>query len=267
MKLEINLADREEVAAGHTLLAVILQGLPQRSLFEEFKEAQAADARVPVHVVNTEPSPAEVFGGPLAPSMSPGAEASTSAPPPPVATAPTSSTLGGASSAAPAASVELDSKGLPWDERIHASTKSKLASGEWKNKRGIPPERITAVEAELRASLGASSAPLAPAVAAAPLPPVAPIATTPAPAAPVGASSPTTTTLPPVAPAVSADPADFTQLMPRISAAVAGGVLPATALNDACVANGLPSIVGLQQNPAYVPLVWAFLKQQYPALA
>lgn len=263
MKLEINLADREEVAAGHTLLAVILQGLPQRSLFEEFKEAQAADTRAPLHVVNTEPSPAEVFGGPLAPSMSPGAEASTSAPPPPVATAPTTTTLGAVSSAAPAASVELDSKGLPWDERIHASTKSKLASGEWKNKRGVPPERITAVEGELRASLGAAPAPLA--VAAAPLPPVAPIATTQAPAAPVGASSPTTTTLPPAAPVV--DPADFTQLMPRVSAAVAGGVLPATALNDACVANGLPSIVGLQQNPAYVPLVWAVLKQQYPALA
>ena len=265
MKLEINLADREEVAAGHTLLAVILQGLPQRSLFEEFKEAQAADTRAPLHVVNTEPSPAEVFGGPLAPSMSPGAEASTSAPPPPVATAPTTTTLGVASSAAPAASVELDSKGLPWDERIHASTKSKLASGEWKNKRGVPPERVTSVEAELRASLGAAPAPLA--VAAAPLPPVAPIATTLAPAVPVGASSPITTPLPPVAPAVSADPVDFTQLMPRVSAAVAGGVLPPTALNEACVANGLPSIVGLQQNPAYVPLVWAFLKQQYPALA
>lgn len=265
MKLEINLADREEVAAGHTLLAVILQGLPQRSLFEEFKETQAADARVPLHVANAEPTAAEVFAAPLAPSTSPAPAPSTSAPLPPVATAPTTTTLGGASSAAPAASVELDSKGLPWDERIHASTKSKLASGEWKNKRGVPPERITAVEAELRASLGAAPAPLAPVAAAAPLPPVAPIATTPAPAAPVGASSPTTTTLPPAAPVV--DPADFTQLMPRVSAAVAGGVLPATALNDACVANGLPSIVGLQQNPAYVPLVWAFLKQQYPALA
>jgi len=55
--------------------------------------------------------------------------------------------------------------------------------------------------------------------------------------------------------------------MPRVSAAVAGGLLPANALNDACVANGLPSIVGLQQNPACVPLVWATLRMQYPALA
>lgn len=267
MELKINLADREEIAASVSLLQLILSELPQLPLYDEFMAAQAADPRAPLHVVNTEPSPAEVFGGPLAPSMSPGAEASTSAPLPPVATAPTTTTLGAVSSAAPAASVELDSKGLPWDERIHASTKSKLASGEWKNKRGVPPERITAVEAELRASLGAAPAPLAPVAAAAPLPPVAPIATTPAPAAPVGASLPTTTTLPPVAPVASADPADFTQLMPRVSAAVAGGVLPATALNDACVANGLPSIVGLQQNPAYVPLVWAFLKQQYSALA
>lgn len=267
MKLEIDLADREEVAAAHTLLAVILQGLPQRPLFEEFKEAQAADARVPLHVANAEPTAAEVFAAPLAPSTSPAPAPFTSAPPPPVTTAPTTSTPGPASSVAGAASVELDSKGLPWDERIHASTKSKLASGEWKNKRGIPPERITTVEAELRASLGATPAPLAPAVAAAPLPPVAPTATTPAHAAPVGASSPTTTPLPPVAPAANADPVDFTQLMPRVSAAVAGGLLPPTALNEACVANGLPSIVGLQQNPAYVPLVWAFLRQQYPSLA
>ena len=94
----------------------------------------------------------------------------------------------------------------------------------------------------------------------------APVSSAP-PAAGVGVSSATVTSSPPVAPVASADPADFTQLMPRVSAAVAGGLLPPTALNEACVANGLPSIVGLQQNPAYVPLVWAFLRQQYPSLA
>lgn len=46
--------------------------------------------------------------------------------------------------------IELDADGLPWDERIHAGSKTKTAKGVWKKRRGVQPVTITEVEAELR---------------------------------------------------------------------------------------------------------------------
>lgn len=46
---------------------------------------------------------------------------------------------------------ELDSAGLPWDERIHAKTKGQKADGTWKRGRGVDDATVAAVEAELRA--------------------------------------------------------------------------------------------------------------------
>jgi hypothetical protein len=48
----------------------------------------------------------------------------------------------------------VDSKGLPWDERIHASSKGKSADGSWRYRRGSEKAQILAVENELRARLG-----------------------------------------------------------------------------------------------------------------
>lgn len=91
------------------------------------------------------------------------------------------------------ASEELDPRGFPWDERIHSSSKQRLAKGNfWKNRKNLPAGLIEQVEAELRAKgygnpqTGAAPAPAAPVVAPAPalpgLPTPAPVA---APAAPV----------------------------------------------------------------------------------
>lgn len=195
---------------------------------------------------------------------------------------------------APAApvGVELDKNGLPWDERIHASTKTKTVDGAWKMKRGVSPEKVAQVEAELRARVAAPLAPATPtATAGSPLPsassvpPMAPGAVDPAavfggaPAAPLAPPSgaPTLPPNPPVAPASAtsptdsgspvADPATFEQLMPRVTAACTAGTLPPTALGAACTSVGLTGIVQLQQAPQYVPLVWATLRQSYPALA
>lgn len=44
---------------------------------------------------------------------------------------------------------EFDKRGMPWDERIHASSKSINADGTWRNKRGIDKETLEAVENEL----------------------------------------------------------------------------------------------------------------------
>ena len=90
----------------------------------------------------------------------------------------------------------LDSSGIMWDARIHASTRTRISDGTWKMKRGVEPELVAQVMAELKgapaptkveqfaaqvdpSSLGfgatvlASPTPPAPAtVAAVPVPPV-----------------------------------------------------------------------------------------------
>jgi hypothetical protein len=42
---------------------------------------------------------------------------------------------------------ERDARGLPWDGRIHASNRAKTIKGEWKYKRGVDKNLVTAVEA------------------------------------------------------------------------------------------------------------------------
>lgn len=118
---------------------------------------------------------------------------------------------------------EFDSQNMPWDERIHAGTKSKNADGRWKGKKGVDEATRTAVEAELKSKapspglsatldrleqqVGIQPAPTAPVAA-----PVAPVVVAPqAPVAPPVAS--------PVAAPVAQAPItrDFKGLMQQIS--------------------------------------------------
>lgn len=46
--------------------------------------------------------------------------------------------------------VPLDSQGLPWDSRIHASTKTFIADGSWKLRRGVDPSEVEKVKAQLK---------------------------------------------------------------------------------------------------------------------
>lgn len=73
------------------------------------------------------------------------------------------------------ASVEVDSTGLPWDERIHASTKGKNNDGSWKKRRGVDEKTVKKIEGQLRATMAASAPagtpPSAPAAASLPPPP------------------------------------------------------------------------------------------------
>ena len=48
---------------------------------------------------------------------------------------------------------ELDSRGLPWDERIHAKSKAKGDEGAWRYKQGVTANDINPVEEELMASM------------------------------------------------------------------------------------------------------------------
>lgn len=130
----------------------------------------------------------------------------------------------------------LDSRGLPWDERIHSSNKKFNGKGQWQKKRGAQQAEIDNVEAELRSrQQSAPQAHVAPAPAftppaAAPQPAFVPPAAVqaapqPAPAftPPAVAAAPAPAFTPPVAvaaapqaPAPSAPAEDFQGLMDTI---------------------------------------------------
>lgn len=54
-----------------------------------------------------------------------------------------------------AASVPLDKEGLPWDSRIHASTKTFISDGSWKLRRGVDPAEVEKVKTQLRELMAA----------------------------------------------------------------------------------------------------------------
>jgi len=277
MKLEIDLMNADEVAAGLVLLGKIGEAqaemkaavrLPAQPAFADFNQRTqvpegeefytppqtqiAANIKDEHFVAGTTLDPAAVFGGtPVADPL----PSSTTVPLPPVSIAPTTPIPGPVSSVA---AVELDVKGLPWDSRIHSSSKNKLANGCWKVARGKAPEYVAQVEAELKgvAAVTKLGVPLPPV-------PVAPDVTPYDVALPTAADAAYMASIPPAPPG---NPVSFETLMTRISPQISAGVLPPQAVMEACKANGLQSVVGLQSSPQLVPLVWATLKATYPAL-
>ena len=141
-----------------------------------------------------------------------------------------------------AGGVELDKAGLPWDGRIHASTKTKTKPGLWTAKRGVDPALVVTVEAELRQVMGAAPA-IAPAAApmappAPPAAPVAPVAPPQAPAAPVAPPAP------PAAPvAGGTDPRQmFVGLVGRTSAAIGAGKVTQDEVTAICAKHGAAAL-------------------------
>jgi len=276
MKLEVNLDDREEIGAAHALLGVILESTEGtvRSFVaptpRKTSDTYVAPAAPLAPAAPVAPSIAGAVMQHIAPEAAPGSSTLPPAAPATPAPMPVPGATALSAPAAPtshASDVELDSKGLPWDERIHASTKTKVADGTWKAKRGInDPALVARVEAELRARVAAP----APAAEQAPAMDAAAVfggAVAPAHLPPAAIVPPAAPSLPaaPAAPSVAADPTTFEQLMSAISPLVVAGKLPPTATNQAATANGLANIVALQTQPAFVPLVWATIKQMYPA--
>lgn len=109
-----------------------------------------------------------------APSTVPAAPTSTITPPPaPPGPAPSTAgqvaaPQGAAVQPPPASGVETDSAGMPWDKRIHASTRGTNKDGTWRQKRELDPTVKTNVEAELRGLLALNAA------AGSPVPPAPP---------------------------------------------------------------------------------------------
>ena len=135
-----------------------------------------------------------------------------------------------------------DSDGLPWDGRIHSSSRAKLADGRWRQRRNTDPSIVTEVTAELRAALSAPPAP----AAIVPPPPVSAVLPFPFPPIEEPAAVP-----PPPPPAAMT----FPEFMRAITAArLAPGVVL-----EACKAAGMPSIPALNQRPDLIPSVAAAL--------
>lgn len=241
------------------------KGIPPAS--EAFRDSQTAE---------TLPSPAQAFAVPLAQAPQPGAQSSLPAttitappgaavppaasPTPPIPVLPPAAAPVPAGSMSPApVGVELDTEGLPWDVRIHSSSKEKIANGSWKLKRGVAQQEVwlNQIKDELRRALGNA--------------PAAPAAPQPAAAWPFAVPGKTTspTPLPPVtaAPAAS-DPGAITmaQLLPRFTAAMSSNP-PMLTPDVACAictelsGGAITNVAMLAVRPDLVPLVWERLDQ------
>lgn len=95
----------------------------------------------PAELVGTLPHPTAATGAPHAASSIPSHEATA---PAPVVNIHTVVTNG-----------EVDKNGLPWDERIHSSSKEKNKDGSWRIKKNVDAAFKAQVETSLRAVSGA----------------------------------------------------------------------------------------------------------------
>lgn len=140
---------------------------------------------------------------------------------------------------------ERDSDGIPWDERIHASTKSANKDGTWTRRRNTPDAAFDAVMAELRAANTARTMEAA-ALLTQPKPTAADaFAPTPPPVpTPPAASAPTPPPAPAPAPVTGSAPS-FVQLMQKITAAQQAGKLDKAELDEALGQCGIEGVAKL----------------------
>jgi hypothetical protein len=195
-----------------------------------------------------------------------------------------------------AAPPAFDKAGIPWDERIHASTKGMNQDGTWKRRRNTADVTYNIVMAELQAKATAGQQP-----AAAPQVPASPVgivdqgpvvipAAAPVPAPPMAAPAAVAPAVPsapaiPAAPAVPAAPApvaavaepapvaetapapgmSFTTFMPKIAQAMATGKFTAAQL-DAWITTpapdgwGMTNISQFQADPVKTEQFYGWLK-------
>jgi hypothetical protein len=137
--------------------------------------------------------------------------------------------------------VTLDGEGLPWDRRIHASTKTfRQSDNTWKLIKGVKPELVASVKQELRVAMGLT-APTTP-----PAPPTPHLTVVPPPA-------PT-----PPAPPTGADPyIDFVQFC---TSGQQSGRLAYQAIVDTCGKYGITQLPMLNARHDLIPTIRAELE-------
>lgn len=146
--------------------------------------------------------------------------------------------------AQPAEPPSVDSAGLPWDARIHSESKATVADGTWRKRRGVDPELVKRVEAELRGE---------PAVTEAPVSVPTPPPPAPAPEAPV-------TVVPadvPPPPTPVPAPAANGKTLADLSAAVAQGKVDILQMLQIAKEHGCQDIPALSNNPLALAAVIA----------
>lgn len=146
--------------------------------------------------------------------------------------------------------VEVDSKGLPWDHRIHSREKTRLKSdNSWKYKRGVDDATIKEVEAQLRAVMAVPSPPPASTV-------TAPDNTeTATPVSTVTASA-SDAPPPPPPPPPAEDEQTFKDLVRMITEAVTGGRTTQLAVIETIKKVGVESLPTLAVRPDLIPTAW-----------
>jgi hypothetical protein len=171
--------------------------------------------------------------------------------------------------------IEVDSAGMPWDHRIHASSRAKVADGTWRQRRNLEPNVLAQVQAEMLQVMGLPTpaptttvvetvaTPIAEAtpeqafidavIPPPPPPPFAPSAVVPA--APVAIAPP-----PPSTPAgvattasLSSQPVTFPQLVSRITKMLAAKELTQGDIAGACQSLGIPHMPALASRPDLIP--------------
>jgi hypothetical protein len=187
--------------------------------------------------------------------------------------------------------IEVDSAGMPWDHRIHASSRAKVADGTWRQRRNLDPNVLAQVQAEMLqvmglpaptptpvTQVGAQSPetiahipdapatpeqafidavippppPAAHAVAVPVPPPFAPSAVVPA--APVAIAPPPPSTPAGVATIASpSNPVTFPQLVTRITKMLAAKELTQGDIAGACQSLGIPHMPALASRPDLIP--------------
>ena len=139
------------------------------------------------------------------------------------------------------AGIDVDSAGLPWDARIHAATKAKVADGTWRKRRGLADAIDASVTAELKQTMAVPPPPFA--VNAAPS--VSPVMANILPVASVGAA-PT---------ASPSDGATFPKLMQKVTGAFSAGQITQAQILAAVQSVGLPSLPMLASRPDLIGAV------------
>ena len=282
------------VSCDHNVLAAILAGcnvgpslIQELSLSSEHDDLGAVTSAL-VHI-NGNPAPAA--GN--APAPATGTGAGTAAPTPlplqpngvaltPIApvpntmpmptTIPTGADESDDESGGATDGTGLDVEGLPWDERIHTSTKTKSAKGVWTKRRGGPKgAELAAIEAELRGSpqpapVPMPLAPMPPMTAPAPMAP--PPVPQPMPAAapepapqpmPMPVTAPAPTPLPAATEPVVEQQWDFASFMQAVGPKMGegAGMIDPGYLTQVCAHYSLGSITDLAPKPEMIPTIIA----------
>lgn len=139
---------------------------------------------------------------------------------------------------------------MPWDARIHASSKVKTQEGRWRYKRNVDPELVKKVEAEYAQARTAPTA--APAGEATPS-----VAVPPPPPPPAENTAP----LPPV-PTTPVEALTFPDVVRLMTAKIAEGKTDTLRVNEYLKSIGIPNLITMATRPDLFPLFRIFLEAQ-----